>query len=307
MKVFAVVFLTMMLACGAAFAGTATYTGSGDDVLISGLGITYNPNGFSVTMGDEIVLPTDTGTITGVTPGPFTYTIMFDSPITFDYHLTPTPEAGRLVLKWTILPATLHSLHWEPYMVVDDWTVLPESDSPDAGDPVIPTLAGMRIVNDGTTVEYEYTINGTDWITHPTTLNVGDLPAGDYEFGLWWGASPVTIWDYVDLLELSGPYIPNVNNEATLDSDGDGLTDDVETDTGIYVSPTNTGTDPNDPDTDDDGVNDGLEVLWGSDPNNPADTVLLPAVNYTGMVLLASALAVVGIALVLRRRKAHVV
>jgi len=215
MRVFAVVFLTMMLACGAAFAGTATYTGSGDDVLISGLGITYNPNGFSVTLGDEIVLPTATGTITGITPGPFTYTVMFDSPITFDYHAGPPPEAGRLVLKWTILPGTEHGLHWEPYMVVDDWTVIPESAlPPDGSEPVIATLAGMRIVNDGTTVTYEYTINGTDWITHPTTLTVASLPAGNYEFGLWWGASPVTIWDYVDLLELTGDNIPYVNNEA---------------------------------------------------------------------------------------------
>ena len=165
----------------------------------------------------------------------------------------------------------------------------------------------MRIVNDGTTVEYEYTVNGTDWITHDTSLTVASLPPGNYEFGLEWGGSPATAWDYVDLIELTGPSIPDVNNASTLDSDGDGLTDDVETDTDIYVSPTDTGTDPNDPDSDDDGVNDGLEVLFGSDPNNPADTVSLPAVNYNGMVLLASSLAVVGIALVLRRRKAHVV
>ena len=306
MRVVAVVFLAMMVACGTAFAGTATYTGSDDDVLITGTGITYNANGFSVAMGDDIVLPTGTGTITGITPGPFTYTIMFDSPITFNYHAGPPPEAGRLVLTWTILPSTEHGLHWEPYLVVDDWTVIPESDlPPDELEPDIPTLAGMRIVNDGTTVTYEYTINGTDWITHPTSLVVADLPAGDYEFGLWWDTSPVTSWDYVDLLELTGQYIPYVNNEPPLpgaDSDGDGLTDDVETNTDIYVSPTNTGTDPNDPDSDDDGVNDGLEVIFGSDPNNPADTVALSGVNYTGMVLLASALAVVGLALMLRRR-----
>ena len=86
------------------------------------------------------------------------------------------------------------------------------------------------------------------------------------------------------------------------DSDGDGLIDDVETNTDIYVSPTDTGTDPNDPDSDDDGVNDGLEVIFGSDPNNPADTVSLSAVNYTGIVLLASALALAGAILVLRRK-----
>jgi hypothetical protein len=45
------------------------------------------------------------------------------------------------------------------------------------------------------------------------------------------------------------------------DSDGDRLPDSAETNTGIYVSPSNTGTDPNDPDTDDDGIHDGDEVL----------------------------------------------
>ena len=313
MRVFAVVFLTMMLACGAAFAGTATYTGSADAVHITGTTITYNPTGFNMDdgVGAPIPLPTATGTITGITPGPFTYTIMFDGPIFMDY-IDPPRQRGMLQLMWTILPTTTHSLHWESYMGVGpsgDWTVIPDSALPITGsEPVISTLAGMRIVNDGIDVTYEYTINGTDWITHPTTVSVASLPAGDYEFGLWWGGSPNANWD-VDFIELTGGNIPYVNNEppTTLDSDGDGLTDDVETDTGIYVSPTDTGTDPNDPDSDDDGVNDGLEVLFGSDPNNPADTVSLPAVNYNGMVLLASALAVVGVALTLRRRKAHVV
>ncbi|KPA10269.1 conserved hypothetical protein, secreted, partial [Candidatus Magnetomorum sp. HK-1] len=44
------------------------------------------------------------------------------------------------------------------------------------------------------------------------------------------------------------------------DSDCDGLLDSVETNTGVYVSPQNTGTDPNNEDTDDDGKKDGDEV-----------------------------------------------
>ena len=44
------------------------------------------------------------------------------------------------------------------------------------------------------------------------------------------------------------------------DTDGDGLADMVETNTGDYVSPTDTGTDPADPDSDDDGLSDGDEV-----------------------------------------------
>jgi hypothetical protein len=47
---------------------------------------------------------------------------------------------------------------------------------------------------------------------------------------------------------------------TSLDSDGDGLPDNVETNTRVYVGPANTGTDPGNPDTDGDGLNDGAEV-----------------------------------------------
>ena len=51
------------------------------------------------------------------------------------------------------------------------------------------------------------------------------------------------------------------------DSDGDGLTDGVETNTGNFVDKTNTGTDPNKADSDGDGVDDGDELFNGTDPN----------------------------------------
>jgi hypothetical protein len=51
------------------------------------------------------------------------------------------------------------------------------------------------------------------------------------------------------------------------DDDGDGLINSVETDTGFYVGPTDTGTDPLTPDADADGVSDGEEVLiFGTSP-----------------------------------------
>jgi hypothetical protein len=46
-----------------------------------------------------------------------------------------------------------------------------------------------------------------------------------------------------------------------IDRDADGLTDSVETNTGTYVSATNTGTDPLDDDSDNDGLKDGEEVF----------------------------------------------
>jgi hypothetical protein len=60
------------------------------------------------------------------------------------------------------------------------------------------------------------------------------------------------------------------------DSDGDSLPDAYETGTGVFASPTDTGTDPFNPDTDGDGVNDGLEVAQGTDPTDAADVPRLP-------------------------------
>jgi hypothetical protein len=45
------------------------------------------------------------------------------------------------------------------------------------------------------------------------------------------------------------------------DDDQDGLTDAVETNTGVYVSTEDTGTDPGNPDSDGDGLADGREVV----------------------------------------------
>ena len=56
------------------------------------------------------------------------------------------------------------------------------------------------------------------------------------------------------------------------DTDGDGLDDSVETNTGTYVDASNTGTDPNSVDSDGDGLSDGDEVnSYGTDPTK-ADT-----------------------------------
>ena len=61
-------------------------------------------------------------------------------------------------------------------------------------------------------------------------------------------------------------------NPVAADSDGDGLSDGVETNTGTFVSASDTGTDPNNLDSDNDGIRDGDEVSgaggFSSDPNN---------------------------------------
>jgi len=61
--------------------------------------------------------------------------------------------------------------------------------------------------------------------------------------------------------------LPAPTDPLRPDTDNDELNDGVETDTGTYVSETDTGTDPLVADTDADTYSDGEEVLKGSDPN----------------------------------------
>ena len=85
------------------------------------------------------------------------------------------------------------------------------------------------------------------------------------------------------------------------DDDGDGLLDIHETNTGVYISPTDTGSDPLSADSDGDGFGDGAEVSAGSNPNDPLSTpaVLLPALGLAGRA--AVALLLLGVGLATRR------
>jgi hypothetical protein len=61
-------------------------------------------------------------------------------------------------------------------------------------------------------------------------------------------------------------------NPLKTDSDNDGLDDSVETGTGTFVDATRTGTNPNKADTDEDGFNDGMEIRAGYNPTSKENT-----------------------------------
>ena len=70
------------------------------------------------------------------------------------------------------------------------------------------------------------------------------------------------------------------------DTDNDGFSDLVETNTGTFISAEDTGTDPNDRDTDGDGSFDKNEINKGTDPFDPdMDKDGLSAVSYTHLTL----------------------
>jgi len=90
-----------------------------------------------------------------------------------------------------------------------------------------------------------------------------------------------------------------------IDRDRDTLPNGVETNTGVFLGPGDTGTSPFSMDTDGDGFNDDVEVTFGSDPNDPFDTpsgVGAPALGFIGSVILASGVLLFGAMQLGRRR-----
>ena len=77
----------------------------------------------------------------------------------------------------------------------------------------------------------------------------------------------------------TGTFVSGTNtgtDPKNADTDKDGLLDGVETGTGELVDKNNTGTDPNNADTDGDGYADGGEIVGGTDPHDPNSKGALP-------------------------------
>jgi hypothetical protein len=102
---------------------------------------------------------------------------------------------------------------------------------------------------------------------------------------------------------------PGSGTRMAIDRDEDSLHDGTETNTGTFVSGSDTGTDPGMADTDGDGFDDGHEVLAGTDPTNPASfpgsPPLVPGLHglLVSSILVGSLMATGGIASGRRRRK----
>jgi hypothetical protein len=122
----------------------------------------------------------------------------------------------------------------------------------------------------------------------------------------WDGSASSAEWSASDLVALEAAVdsdgdgvaddedaFPNDPNES-VDTDGDGLGDNAETGTGIFVGPTDTGTDPTNADSDGDGIGDGVEVIAGTDPNDATDpnapAAAVPSAGPVGLLLLVALL-----------------
>ncbi|MGI9241081.1 MAG: lectin-like domain-containing protein [Verrucomicrobiales bacterium] len=81
--------------------------------------------------------------------------------------------------------------------------------------------------------------------------------------------------------DLTGIYV-NPTSTGTdprlADTDDDGYLDGVEDNSGSYTDEENTGTDPNNPDSDEDGLPDGSEIAVGRDPNVPDGPMPSPGI-----------------------------
>ncbi len=120
-----------------------------------------------------------------------------------------------------------------------------------------------------------------------------------------WGENPNGTWQ-LQVKDLDEGTIGTFNSwsltirgfdsdPAAVDDDHDLLPDIYEDNTGNFVDETQTGTDPTDPDSDDDGVLDGIEVDLGTDPNNPLDFPALPVSGTWPVTIAVAGILFVGI------------
>jgi uncharacterized delta-60 repeat protein len=108
---------------------------------------------------------------------------------------------------------------------------------------------------------HAFTFDVSSPLSSPDIASGSPIPDGVYTVTL----------SYQDTLgNPAASSAPALNVTLNIDTDKDGIPDKYETGTGIYVSPTDTGTSPTNRDTDGDELTDGQEVnAHGANPNLP--------------------------------------
>jgi hypothetical protein len=121
---------------------------------------------------------------------------------------------------------------------------------------------GVSLTSDSTVKIFAMVINGgSDYAPNQT---LGSLPTSAELQGAVKGLNLETLMG-TQTISISTVANSDLDNDGILDSDdsdidGDGLTNGVETNTGFFVSTSDTGTNPRNADTDGDGYSDGAEV-----------------------------------------------
>jgi hypothetical protein len=155
-----------------------------------------------------------------------------------DKELTSDPSGGQCNIGWTEVGERL------------DYAVYVDAASTMDVDLRVAGFAGsLRVELDGTSVGSTPPVNSGDWQTWKTlTIPSVVFSAGAHKLSVVVAAAGVN-FNYLDVRAQS------------MDRDGDRLPDAVETGTGVYVGPNDTGSQPGNPDSDGDGLSDGDEVL----------------------------------------------
>jgi hypothetical protein len=192
-----------------------------------------------------------------------------------------------------------------PYLNASDPVGAPPSGPP--GDPTQPTVADSD--GDGIKDGEEVVAGADTFVTNPTRADTdGDKLGDGFEVTnlaagysplvddslldtdgdtlttadeVFYGSSPILVDTDGDTLRDDEEVFPTGSRPPTLpfraDSDFDGLSDLVETNTGSFAGVNDRGTNPVVQDTDGDGSRDGFEVDRGSDPLVNASRPPLPA------------------------------
>jgi Bacterial TSP3 repeat len=219
------------------------------------------------------------GSTTGVVSGFPLYLASYSATT----GLNPAQQANINFVTVTVTYRTTESF---PFNRVDAWNVdagsMPEANLADFSlgfslGATTPLNAGdFPYTTDGSsaTKTIGMTIDANNLVSGPSSWPDFFGDAGEFVGSIWaidLSSSNID-WNWeVDSIEVAIDF-----TAPAVDTDGDGLDDSVETNTGIFVDANDTGTDPLVADTDGDGVNDGVEVSLGTDPNNAAETPSLP-------------------------------